>query len=128
MADNIPEGISFAELQQFLEDAPVEETKDIQTTESDISFAELCDLCAEAKAELFRKAKTPLAMKMIVLMILSDMEDWHRRMGFETFEAEDNIKCLIAWSEDAGRIAALRETLLDIEIMPEDPTPRWKHD
>lgn len=127
MSDNIPEGISFAELQQLLEDAP-EETQDIGKFDVQLSFDEICNLAIETKNEFFGKTRSPLAMKMILLMILQDMEDWHRHVGRESYEANDNIECLMAWYQDAGRIASLRETLLDIEVMSEDPTPRWKQD
>ena len=126
MADNIPEGISFAELQQFLEDAPTEKTVDTSTEVPDYSFEDICEMAAETKSAFFRKVKSPLAMKMMVLMILSDMEDWHARMGEETFAEADNMLSLQCWTRDAGKICAMKETLMDIEVEPHDPTPRWK--
>ena len=124
MDNNFPEGISFADLEAYLEDAKPE--ADIQEPVKELSFDEIIDICAEAKSELFRKTKTPLAMKMVILIIMHDMAQWHERMGWETYALEENQKALQEWLGDAGKIKAMSSALADIEITPDDPTPSWK--
>lgn len=127
--DNFPEGISFADLEALLKDAqPEEDNSDCGHKTDDMDFNELVDTCAELKCELFRKTKSPLAMKMIILIIFHDMENWHERMGWETYSETKNEKALQEWLKDAGKIQAMARTLADIEITQDDPTPSWKQE
>ena len=123
MANNIPDGISFKELEAMLEEAP----KDAENKSIDeLSFEDICEMAASAKSELFEKTQSPLAMKMLLLMVLTDMEAWHQRMAWAEYKEHEMQQVLNAWLKDAGQIQSMRNTLIDIEITREDPTPTWK--
>ena len=119
---NIPNGVSFKDLQNALKDAPAEE---VDTHKKHLTFKELNDIAADAKSDLFKRTHNPLALKLIALMILSDMAVWHVHISQELREIGE-IEAADDWLMDAGQMNLLKNSLLDIEITDQDPTPSWK--
>ena len=119
---NIPNGVSFKDLQEALKDAPADEA---DTQRKHMTFEELNDIAAEMKSELYKRTQTPLALKLAALMILSDMAAWHIRASFDLRNANEE-DAANAWLMDAGQFNLLKNALLDLEVTPQDPTPSWK--
>ena len=124
MTSSIPDGISFSELQSHLEQAPKE--ADITTDES-LSVENLIEMAREHKTALWEEAKHPLAMKFLLLEVLTDMIAWHKRMAEEMLKNEE-YPAMGDWMTDAGALMAFRNTLIEIEVTPDDHTPSWKRD
>ena len=119
---NIPNGVSFKDLQEALKDAPADE---VDTQRKHMTFEELNELAAEMKSELYKRTQTPLALKLAALMILSDMSVWHVRASYDLRKAGEE-DAANSWLMDAGQFNLLKNALLDIEVTPQDPTPSWK--
>jgi len=80
---NIPNGVSFKDLQNAMKDAATEGA-DTQQGKS-FTFHQLCRIAAAAKDKLYLDTHHPLALKMMCLMVLVDMSGWHQSMA-EPFE------------------------------------------
>ena len=122
-SNNIPDSVSFSDLEAALRNAKPTE---VEKPDSERDFDRLGSLACEAKNELFKAAgNNPLAMKLLLLQVMDDMYRWHRRMSEEMRESGQS-KSADSWLLDAGAFQAMLNTLVDIEITDDDPTPRWK--
>ncbi len=104
MTASVPDGISFDELQSMMEDAAKREPE------------EDCTLCAsrraiEEAAEISLKSAIeivhdPMVHKVMMLDILSQMVDWHTKIG-ESFMADDCTEAGVSWLRDAGKFQSM---------------------
>lgn len=120
---NIPNGVSFKDLQNAMKDAATEGA-DTQQGKT-FTFHQLCRIAAAAKDKLYLDTHHPLALKMMCLMVLVDMSGWHQSMSLRLREMGDD-EAANDWLMDAGQFNLLRNALMDIEVTGMDPTPSWK--
>ena len=132
MNDQIPDGITSADLLALMENAQSETVTDMKSrqhakAEDPITdFEELCRLAHAAKEELFAACGNPLGMKMLALMVAEDMIAYHNKMAHIIVEQTDDIDLASTWMADAGQWIVVKNTIQDVELGRNDPTPRWK--
>ena len=126
---NVPNGISFNDLTALMQHAhEKEEAKKTANKEPITDWEEIVNLAHATKTALWEEAKNPLAMKMLCLMICDDMVEYHRRYAQEIRQetGEDRADQIDLWLVDCGQWLSARNTIVDVEVTTEDPTPRWK--
>ena len=115
----IPDEISMAQLQQMAEAAaesdPTPETNDI----SEMSRERLEEIADKYVGEALNECDDPVIHKLMMLRILSNMIEWHTRVGNAQFEADEN-KSGVAWLRDAGKFQAMMTLLCDVNLGPYD--------
>ena len=122
---NVPDNISFDELQQLAREAHDREDLKAQEESVDTSHQEWqqeVSNAAEAglKASL-EQCEDPMVHKLMALRIMSNMVDWHTRMG-ESLAQEDETKAAVAWLRDAGKFQSIINILLEIQVGNQDWT------
>ena len=104
-----PDGISFAALQDMLADAP----KEGQAAPADDApmsrerIEEIADKCLTYASEL--GANGPMVHKTMMVMTLSNLIQWHTKIGERHMEAGET-EAGVAWLRDAGKC----QSMLDI--------------
>lgn len=126
---NIPNGISFNDLTALMQHAhEKEEVQNNADKEPVTDWEEIINLAHDTKNEIWEKAKNPLVMKMLCLMICDDMVEYHRRYAEEIRKDDDRtVEQGDLWLIDCGQWLSARNTIVDVEVTTEDPTPRWKN-
>ena len=121
-ASNIPDGISFSDLQALAATARDEAQKQEESTDE----ITICDLSVEmfdksvksALAEINDNFSHPMTAKIQALEALAQLMHWHTEKGEREF-ANDDIECGTAWLRDAGKIQSCMSTLVEV-ILPDD--------
>ena len=129
MTSSVPDSFSMDELSNMLENAPQEE--DLHAHASDCSCNDCDDKeftpeliekiareCLEAASD---KCKDPLVHKVMAMIVIGNMVDWHRHVASRQLE-EGNEISMGAWMRDAGKFQACMDILTSIAIGPDDFT------
>ena len=82
---------------------------------------EVEEIACDALEEALEKCNDPIVHKIIMLRALSNMVDWHTRVGEKMFN-DDEERSGICWLRDAGKFQACMDILMNIQIGPEDFT------
>ena len=128
MTSSIPDGISFSELEGFADQAALREEEAAKAAEETkgprfggMTQGEVEDLACEVLQDALEKCDDPIVHKIIMLRALSNMIDWHTRVGEKMF-SEDEERAGTCWMRDAGKFQACMDILMNIQIGPEDFT------
>lgn len=112
-----PDGISFADLQGMLEDAPKEaDAPVVAETDEQQRLEEIADRCLAQASE---EAKGPLVHKLMMVMVLSNLIAWHSHVGERMFE-EGETESGRAWLRDAGKCQAMMDIIYSIQCGDDD--------
>ena len=74
--------------------------------------------CLDLAAE---KCSDPLVHKVMAMMVVSRMVDWHKSIAYRQLD-DDNLESMGAWMRDAGKFQACMDILCSIAIGPDDFT------
>jgi len=129
MTSSVPDSFSMDELSNMLANAPQEE--DLHAHASDCScndcddkeftpefIEKIAQECLEAASE---KCPDPLVHKVIAMMVIHRMVDWHKSVAQRQLD-DDNLESMGAWMRDAGKFQACMDILCNIAIGPTDFT------
>jgi hypothetical protein len=117
-----PDGISFAELQSHLEDAPKEDSLQKQAgVHGGLTREQLIDCAEAALTELTNVCPDPLIHKFAAIRIMENMQHWHRTIADKMIE-DGEIEAGLAWSRDAGKFQSILNILFTIGVGPKDFT------
>jgi len=122
MTSSVPDSFSMDELSNMLENAPQEE--DLHTAaNADKEFTpefieKIAQECLEAASE---KCPDPLVHKVMAMMIIHRMVDWHKSVAQRQLD-DGNLESMGAWMRDAGKFQACMDILCNIAIGPNDFT------
>ena len=107
----------------MLENAPQEEDLHTAADNSDKEFSpEVIENIAQEMLELAsEKCPDPLVHKVMAMVIIHRMVDWHKHVAIRQLE-EGNQESMGAWMRDAGKFQACMDILCSIAIGPEDFT------
>ena len=124
MTSAVPESFNMDQLSELLESAQSEEelhTADNSDKELSPEFIE--DVALKALDTATEQCPDPLVHKVMAMMVISRMIDWHKGVAIRQLE-EDNQESMGAWMRDAGKFQACMDILTSIAIGPEDFTVR----
>ena len=115
----IPDSISFGDLEKLQADAPKEEVKDGP-------FAgyhrEGVESLVEAKLqELMEACPHPIAHKVAMFDIIDHMISWHQTAA-EQMAEDGELRQAAGWLQDAGKLQAMANVLQTISVCREDFT------
>ena len=123
MTSSVPDSFSMDELSNMLENAPQEDdlhaAADNSEKELTPEFIEKVAMDALDKAT--EECPDPLVHKVISMMVISRMVDWHKHVASRQLE-EGNQESMGAWMRDAGKFQAVMDILCSIAIGPDDFT------
>ena len=111
-----PDGISFAALQDMLSDAP----KEAEGAEEEMTrerIEEIADQCLTMAQTL--GARGPLVHKVMMVMTLSNLIDWHTTVGERMLE-DNELESSRAWLRDAGKCQAMADILYTVQCGDDD--------
>jgi hypothetical protein len=123
MTSSVPDSFNLDELSAMLENAPQEE--DLHTVNSDDKqeyTPEYIESVAQKALELAtEKCKDPLVHKVMAMMIISRMVEWHNNCAERQLEegCPESVAC---WYRDAGKFQSMMDSLCNITIGPDDFT------
>ena len=123
MTSSIPESFNMDQLSELLESA---QSEDDLHTAADNSDKELTpevveEIASEALDLATEKCPDPLVHKVMAMMIIHRMVDWHKGVAIRQLE-DDNQESMGAWMRDAGKFQAVMDILCSIAIGPNDFT------
>ena len=120
-ASNIPDGVSFGDLQKMLESAPVEGANDkgVENRPFNGKTAdEFKDIISTTLTKLHDEIGHPMLAKYIAYELMGNLMAWHTARGAEEFKGGDP-DCGTSWLRDAGKLQAAMSTLYDV-VLPDD--------
>ena len=123
MTSSIPESFNMDQLSELLESA---QSEDDLHTAADNSDKELTPEFIEGVAQEVLEIATdkcpdPLVHKVIAMMVICRMVDWHKGVAIKQLE-DGNQESMGAWMRDAGKFQACMDILTSIAIGPDDFT------
>ena len=128
MSTSFPDGISFSDLENLAESARHEDDCRCEQCEpkkgpqfDGKTQGEVEEIACDALEQALEKCNDPIVHKIIMLRALSNMVDWHTRVGEKMFN-DDEERSGICWLRDAGKFQACMDILMNIQIGPEDFT------
>lgn len=126
MTSSVPDSFSMDELSNMLENAPQEEelhATNCSCNDCDKEFTpEYIEKIAQEVLELATdKCPDPLVHKVIAMMVIHRMVDWHKGVAQRQLD-DDNLESMGAWMRDAGKFQACMDILCSIAIGPNDFT------
>ena len=113
---NLPDGISTAELQAMLSDAPKEAAVNEKEDFSQERIEEISDRLLQQALD---ECNTPVMHKAMCVEIISNFIEWHTRVGLSRFEDGDS-ECATGWMRDAGKLQSMLNILMNISMGPDD--------
>jgi hypothetical protein len=118
-SSNIPDGISFADLQEFARDAkPEAEAHKCDGPYDGYTEQQLRRGIDEALEALHDRFGHPMTAKYILMETLQALMIWHTKRGVAEFEDGDN-GCGVAWLRDAGILQAAMQSVHNVSL-PDD--------
>jgi hypothetical protein len=119
MTSSIPDSFNLDELSAMLENAPQEE--ELHTTEKELTPEFIEKVAMDALDMATEACPDPLVHKVIAMMVIHRMVDWHKHVASRQLE-EGNEASMGAWMRDAGKFQAVMDILCSIAIGPDDFT------
>jgi len=118
-----PDGISFADLQSHLKDAPKEEEvqKEAEALYDGKTGDELIEIVNRHLTEITEEVNHPLSHKLAAMEICNNMIDWHTTIANKMIDDGETASA-IAWARDAGKFQAIMNILVTIAIGNDDFT------
>ena len=124
MTSSVPDSFSMDELSNMLENAPQEEDLHAAADNSDKQeySPEYIEKIAQETLELAtKKCPDPLVHKVMAMMVISRMVDWHKHVASRQLE-EGNEAFMGAWMRDAGKFQSIMNILTNISVGRDDYT------
>jgi hypothetical protein len=115
-----PDGISFSDLQQHMDDARKREEDNSKVPTFDGKTPdEIADIVDAAADALMKECEDPMVHKAMIMELVERMIAWHTNSGIEEME-ERNVKPAVFWTRDAGKFQAIANILCSISMGPGD--------
>ena len=115
----IPDGISFAKLQEFAKGAPKKNETKLWDGKTQAEVIEIADKHIQ---ESLKECGDPMVHKAMVIMILKNFLDWHRSAAMDCVSG-GNTDDAAQWMQDAGEILSAARTICNLEVSTYDFDP-----
>ena len=118
-ANNAPDSISFAELQEYAKTAK-ETMAELKEPKFDgLTQDQLCDLVDEMVALGEEKCGHPMLAKLTIFHLMDKLIEWHSRAG-EKLAEDGELRQASGWLKDAGKLQAVCNILSNVEVCEDD--------
>ena len=118
-SSNIPDGISFADLQELVREAqPEGGVKRCDGPFNGMTEQQFRDGIDKKLSELHSEFDHPMAAKYIVMETLQALMMWHTKRGQHEFEDGD-AQSGVCWLRDAGILQAAMQSMYNVGL-PDD--------
>ena len=114
----IPNSVSFSDLQGYMENAPSEPSKTIVNNLTQEDIEKIAGALVDGALE---KCPDPIVHKIMALSILSNLHAWHEAMAKQALEHGD-AECAGITMEDAGALRAAYRILHNVSLGESDFT------
>ena len=120
---SIPDSFKMSDLTDMLESAPSEDDLHTAADNSEKEFTpEFIESVAQEALEFAtNKCTDPLVHKVMAMMIIHRMIEWHKGVAKSQLD-DGELSSMGAWMRDAGKFQAVMDILVSIAIGPEDFT------
>ena len=117
----IPDGISLEDLQALASQAEQEPELPVKGDGpyDGMSKGQLIDAAEEIISAAMDTCADPMIHKMMAVMIISKMVEWHTQIGLEQLK-RDEEKCGTSWLRDAGKLQAAWSLISEVGLGPTD--------
>ena len=117
MTSSIPESFNMDQLSELLETAQSEDDLHTAADNSDKELTpEFIESVAQEVLELATdKCPDPIVHKVIAMMVICRMVDWHKGVAIKQLE-DGNRESMGAWMRDAGKFQACMDILCSIAV------------
>ena len=120
MTASIPDGISFAELQELAKQAP-ESPSAPKGPYDGLTKEELLNLAESLVDDAHDKCSHPLIVKLMIINMVSRLLNWHSSAGLDCIE-QGEAKAAMFWHRDAGKLQSILCIFEGIGMGPDDFT------
>ena len=123
-SSSVPDSFSMDDLEKAMESAPNEELLHATVgcnDDKEFSPEFIEDVATKALEEASELCPDPLVHKVIAMMVISRMVEWHKHVAILQLE-EGNRESMGAWMRDAGKFQSVMDILCSIAIGPDDFT------
>ena len=117
----IPESISLetlAELAKSAEQEPEAPAEKGNGPFDGLTKGQLIDAAEEIISAAMDKCADPMIHKMMAVMILSKMVEWHTHIGIERISEDERSG--VSWLRDAGKLQAAWSLITEVGLGPTD--------
>ena len=121
MTSSIPDGLSFAQLQEMMADAVKPETTEANKT---FTHSEIAELIIPAVMSVREEIGDVSAYKHLAMYSLYKLFEFHNEVAIETMqdagEDSDQYQAALCWGRDAGWLQVCLNTLRNVGCGPND--------
>ena len=121
MTASVPESFSMDELTAALESAPAEEELRSNIDKREYTQEYIEQVADDALEMASKLVKDPLVHKVMAMMIINRMIQWHTIIGEKHLE-ENETDAAICWFRDAGKFQSMFDSMIQINIGNNDFT------
>ena len=117
----IPDGISLEALKALADKAEQEPEAPVEKGDGPfdgMTKGQLIDTAEEIITAAMNKCADPMIHKMMAVMILSKMVEWHTQVGTERITEDERSG--VSWLRDAGKLQAAWSLISDVGLGPAD--------
>ena len=121
MTASVPESFSMDQLTAALESAPAEEELRSNIDKREYTQEYIEQVADDALEMASKLVKDPLVHKVMAMMIINRMIQWHTIIGEKHLEEGEN-DAAICWFRDAGKFQSMFDSMIQINIGNNDFT------
>jgi len=114
----IPDGVSFADLQGFMQKAQPEKSAELYAGKTQ---AEVEAIAEKAIMDTIAECEDPIIHKVMALKIMANLGDWHSLMAQHQAESGD-METAAAYMADLGQIRSAYLLLRTVSVHQDDFT------
>ena len=115
----IPDHISFKELESLAESAKTEDTS--PEIKGDITPDKIVETASNHIDLAYEEVNDPMVHKVMMMQITNNMFQWHMASAQQEVEKGD-LESAACWMRDAGQWQVVLKILRDMKITPDDFT------
>jgi len=115
MSDQAPNSLSVAELENLLKTAEPDKDYAEKAEFAGLTKSEMIEAISEARDALYKKCGCPMTSKLLALMMIVDLQNYHEGMSDKAADASEK-DCAYAWARDAGQLSAAHSILTRVSV------------
>ena len=122
MTSSIPDSFNVEDLEQLLEDAPLDIVdRPVEKQEYESREEEISAIADKALIWATEQVDDPLVHKVMMMNIAARMVEWHTNIGVKMID-DGEEQSGVCWLRDAGKFQSMLDSLCNISVGPEDFT------
>ena len=122
MTSSIPDSFNIDDLEQLLEDAPLDIVdRPVEKQEYESREEEISAIADKALIWATEQVNDPLVHKVMMMNIAARMVEWHTNIGVKMID-DGEEQSGVCWLRDAGKFQSMLDSLCNISVGPEDFT------